>query len=390
MFKKYGPIIKLQIFNSKIYFTDDARVVKAIYDNPDVFPKVVEAGPLWELRRLAGDGLFTANDWEENWGIAHRILMPAFGRASIQKYAPEISRSARKFIDNMAHIYGSDKDIPLLNWTTKMTFDAIATCGFAYDFNSLDQEEEAPAITWMVDILTESLARSQRGAIGNWVNVWADRRYSHNISNFHKLVEEILEKRRHEPEDIRATRQDLLSLMLTSADPQTGKKLSDLNMIYQCVTFLIAGHETTSTLLSWACYLISQYPSVEQKLLEEIDSVLSADHNVPPTMQQVSQLKYLDWIIKETLRLYPPVPALAKGLTKQFAFEYADPENPGKTKRGLTDPSCNRIAINAYSLHRNKVYWGEDADKFIPERWSPEAVSERSQKNGAANAYVDK
>lgn len=270
MFKTMGPVVLLNIFGARFYITNDARIAKTLFENPEKFPKVVKAGPLFELRRLAGDGLFTATDGEENWGIAHRILMPAFGRASIQKYAPEISRSARKFVDNMFNTYGSDRDIPLLNWTTKMTFDAIATCGFGYDFNSLGVEEEAPAITWMVDILNESLARAQRGAIGNWVNIWAERRYSANIKNFHNLVEEILNKRRSEPAAETAKRQDLLALMLSSTDAETGKRLSDLNMIYQCVTFLIAGHETTSTLLSWACYMIAQHPAVEQKLLNEV------------------------------------------------------------------------------------------------------------------------
>jgi cytochrome P450 / NADPH-cytochrome P450 reductase len=297
LFKEHGPVILLQIFNGKFHLTNDAMVVKKIFDNPERFPKVVVEGPLMHLRRLAGDGLFTATEGEENWGIAHRILMPAFGRASIQKYAPEISRSARKFIDNLNKFYGSEKDIPLLNWTTKMTFDAIATCGFAYDFNSLDVEEEAPAITWMVDILTESLNRTQRGSIGNWVNIWAERRYSQNIQKFHNLVEEILERRRHEPESERSKRQDLLSLMLNSTDAETGKRLSDLNMIYQCVTFLIAGHETTSTLLSWACYMISQHPAVEQKLLEEVRHPFTPR----PCLSALSHLNFLFHSLRSTL-----------------------------------------------------------------------------------------
>jgi cytochrome P450 / NADPH-cytochrome P450 reductase len=105
-------------------------------------------------------------------------------------------------------------------------------------------------------------------------------------------------------------------------------------------------------------------------------------------MEQVGRLKYTEMIIKEILRMYPPVPAVAKALTQQEELEFRDPENPSTTKTGLTEPKAARIAINIYSLHHNKIYWGDDADKFLPERWSPEAVAARSQKNGAANAFT--
>jgi cytochrome P450 / NADPH-cytochrome P450 reductase len=109
--------------------TNDARIAERVFSNPVEFPKLVKEGTLFELRRLGGDGLFTASDGEENWGIAHRILMPAFSRASIEKYTPEIIRSADKFLANLQSFYGKRRDIPLLDWTTKMAFDTIGICG---------------------------------------------------------------------------------------------------------------------------------------------------------------------------------------------------------------------------------------------------------------------
>lgn len=105
-------------------------------------------------------------------------------------------------------------------------------------------------------------------------------------------------------------------------------------------------------------------------------------------MEQVSRLKYTEMIIKEILRLYPPVPLVAKGLPEPAELEFLDPANPTQTKKGRTLASANRIAINFYSLHRNPLYYGQDADKFVPERWTPDAVSARSQKNGPANAFT--
>jgi cytochrome P450 / NADPH-cytochrome P450 reductase len=235
--------------------------------------------------------------------------------------------------------------------------------------------------------LNEAFAREMRGSIGNFFSVFAERSFDKNIANFHRLVQDLVRQRRAESQEDQSKRMDLMSLMLSGADSQTGKQMTDLNIIHQCVTFLIAGHETTSTLLSWAFYFISQNPAVEQTLLDEIDSVFGSDSSSAPTQRQLSKLKYTNYIIKETLRIYPPLAAIEKAFTKQEELEFLDPST-GAARKGLTDPSAASIVINTYSLHRNKLYWGDDAEEFKPERWTPAAVADRAAKNGSANAYA--
>ena len=97
--------------------------------------------------------------------------------------------------------------------------------------------------------------------------------------------------------------------MLSGVDKQSGERLDDVNIRYQMNTFLIAGHETTSGMLSFAIYFLLNNPHVLQKAYEEVDRVLGRDVNAKPTAQQVNQLVYIGQILKESLRLWPTAPA---------------------------------------------------------------------------------
>ena len=101
----------------------------------------------------------------------------------------------------------------------------------------------------------------------------------------------------------------MLGAMMTGVDRATGEQLDDVNIRYQINTFLIAGHETTSGLLSCTLYALLKHPDVLKKAYEEVDRVLGPDIDARPTYQQVTQLTYITQILKEALRLWPPAPA---------------------------------------------------------------------------------
>ena len=106
-----------------------------------------------------------------------------------------------------------------------------------------------------------------------------------------------------------ASKKDLLNYMLAGIDKRTGQRLDDIQIRDETIIFLIAGHETTSGLLSFAIYALLNHPDVLAKAYEEVDRVLGPDTSAKPTYQQVNQLKYIGQILKETLRLWPTAPA---------------------------------------------------------------------------------
>ncbi len=123
---------------------------------------------------------------------------------------------------------------------------------------------------------------------------------------------------------------DLLGHMLVGTDKQ-GNSLPDHNIVAQCGTFLIAGHETTSGLLSFAVSYLLKHPEVVARAQEEVDRVLGTDPSVPPTVAQVQQLGYIRQILDETLRLWPTAPAFTRaGPPAATRSAGGAPSSPGR------------------------------------------------------------
>ena len=163
---------------------------------------------------------------------------------------------------------------------------------------------------------------------------------------------------------------DLLSCMLTGVDKRTGKKLSDANIVAQCQTFLVAGHETTSGLLSFAIHFLLKHPEVVARAEEEVDRVLGTDTSILPSYQQVQGLTYITQILNETLRLYPTAPAFTR-------YPYED-----AVVGGYLLPKGASITALTIMLHRDPTIWGDDAEEFNPDHFRPE-----TRASMPANAY---
>ena len=179
------------------------------------------------------------------------------------------------------------------------------------------------------------------------------------------MVDEIIAERRKAAEAA-SGKIDLLNAMLKGVDRTSGEQLDDVNIRYQIATFLIAGHETTSGLLSCSLYALLKNPDVLAKAYEEVDRVLGGDLEARPTYQQVTQLTYIQQILKEALRLWPPAPAYGVSPIK-------DERIGGKydLKKGTF------VSVLTLALHRDPKVWGPNPDAFNPENFSREAEAAR-------------
>ncbi len=177
------------------------------------------------------------------------------------------------------------------------------------------------------------------------------------------LVDEIIRERRQQSGDGPG---DLLDFMLSGRDPKTGERLSDENIRYQINTFLIAGHETTSGLLSFTMYYLLKNRDVLKRAYAEVDAVLGRNIDTPPTLSQIGRLPYVRAILSEALRLWPTAPAF--GLAP-----YEDEVLGGK----YAIPKGTFTTVLIPSLHRDTAVWGDNPDAFDPEHFSAEAEAAR-------------
>ncbi len=320
-------------------------------------------GPLRRVRAVAGDGLFTADTTEPNWSKAHNILLQPFGNRAMQSYHPSMVDIAEQLVKKWERL-NADEEIDVVHDMTALTLDTIGLCGFDYRFNSFYRRDYHP----FVESLVRSLETIMMIRGLPLENLWMQKRrrdLAGDVAFMNKMVDEIVAERRKNAEAAE-DKKDMLGAMMTGVDRATGEQLDDVNIRYQINTFLIAGHETTSGLLSCTIYALLKHPDVLKKAYEEVDRVLGPDIDAKPTYQQVTQLTYITQILKEALRLWPPAPAYGIAPLK-------DETIGGKYKLKKN----TFITVLVLALHRDPSVWGPNPDAFDPENFSREAEAAR-------------
>lgn len=349
--RTHGAIFSIDFAGAVVPFVCSAELVAEIC-NEKRFRKLV-GPPLTTLRPLAGDGLFTANGDEPNWALAHRILIPAFSQRARRLYFDAMHEIANQLVANWAQ-----RDGEWLNVSadmTRLTLDTIALCGFGQRLESFARPRLHPFVGAMVRVLDEAMARVARPRWLTRLNWPARQRFKRDIAYLHGVVDDVIRTRREAP----AEAKDLLGLMLEGADPTSGEKLSDTNMRYQVITFLIAGHETTSGLLSFALHFLVQHPQVLARARAEVDQVLPP--GAIPAYEDLDRLTVIEQVLDETLRLWPTAPA----------FSVA-PLQDETLAAGYRIPKDQRLTVLLPALHRDPAVWERpdefDIDRFAPER----------------------
>ncbi|MEQ4718423.1 cytochrome P450 [Nonomuraea sp. B19D2] len=345
------------------------RTIVLVYD-PDLVAEACDESrfvkrirpPLSIVRDFGGDGLFTADHDEPVWGHAHRILMPAFSQRSMKAYYPQMLEIAEQLVESWAGRQG--EDLPVADDMTRLTLDTISLTGFGYRFHSFDSPELHPFLQAMGGALTAAMLRNQQLPFVTKLRRGQDEAYRRDIATMQQLVDDVIRQRRAEGV---AGSKDLLGLMLEASDPQTGARLSDENIRNQVLTFLIAGHETTSGLLSFALYNLLREPHTLARAYDEVDRLLPGDE--PPTYETIMKLDVIPRILEETLRIWSPIPAFGVVAVEDTTIG----DYPIAKGQGVT--------MLLPTLHRNPKAW-ERPDEFDIDRWLPE-----NKKNHHPGAY---
>ncbi len=354
--REQGPIFWLDMMGTPLVVVSGADLVAELCDEKR-FDKAVR-GSLRRVRMLGGDALFTAETQEPNWRKAHNILLPTFAHRMMQTYHEGMLDIADQLVTKWERL-NADEEIDVVRDMTALTLDTIGLCGFNYRFNSFYRSDNHPYVESLVHAL-EAVMKMRGLPLEDITQRKSRKKLEQDVGFMNGIADRIIRERREVPADDTA-KPDLLGYMLSGIDRNSGERLDDVNIRYQMNTFLIAGHETTSGMLSFAIYFLLNNPHVIQKAYEEVDRVLGRDINAKPTAQQVNQLVYVGQILKESLRLWPTAPAF--GL-----YPYQNETIGGKYKlRKRTF-----VTVLTAMLHRDQSVWGPRAEVFDPENFAPE------------------
>jgi cytochrome P450 len=324
----------------------------AVYliNHPDYVGRVLQdknyvRGPL--LKLALGEGLITSEG--AYWRSQRRMAQPAFHQESIATFGTLMTDAIIAMLRRWKTVADTGRPVEVAGEMTQLTLRIIGKALFGVDLAS-----EADALIEAMTVVVEDLGSLIRTVFDSpyQMSPSRNRRLERSLEAFDRIVYGIIKNRRQENDETR----NLLALFLSGHDGTTGKILNDRQLRDEIVTMLVAGHETTANMLSWAWYLLSENPGVEQRLYEELAGVVGSRL---PTLHDLRKLPYHRMVLQESLRLYPPVWFISRAnLAEDKIGEYTIPRN-------------SRIVLSPYAMHRHPAYW-ENAEQFDPERFTPE------------------
>ncbi|MFD4592776.1 bifunctional cytochrome P450/NADPH--P450 reductase [Streptomyces rubiginosohelvolus] len=358
--KELGPVYRVRAFGAEVVMVGGLEVVAELGDESrfrkNVHPDLVE------IRQFAGDGLFTAFNHEANWQKAHDILMPAFSLGAMRGYHATMLRVARSLIGKWDRAVGHHAvDVP--EDMTRLTFDTIGLCGFDYDFESFGQDDLHPFVEAMSRALGFTQAKGESIPGSERFRPRRVEKFRRDAQLMTDLVDEVIRQRRRSGD---TSADDLLGRMLHTPDARTGQPLDDVNIRNQVITFLIAGHETTSGALSFSLYYLTKHPEVLARAQAEVDALWGDEETPDPDYGDIGKLSYVRQVLNESLRLWPTAPAFAVEPLQDTVIGGRYAVRKGETLMVLTP-----------ALHRDPA-WGENVELFDPERFTQEQESKRS------------
>lgn len=389
--KDYGPTIRYRgLFGLWRLYTTDLKALNHILAKSDIYQKPETAR--YALTQILGNGLIVVEGNEHK--VQRRIMNPAFSAIAVRELTEifvEKSVELRDVLMEQVTENGS-KPINILPWLSRMTLEVIGVAGFSYSFNALTQEYENNELHKAFSKILDTnqgmpLIPIVRGLIPalRFLPAHLDAETRAAKRTMDRIAGELLERSKAAmAEEEKADAKDsvrarnLLTLLLRAnmaPDLPDHQRMSDEEVLAQVPTFLVAGHETTSTATTWALYALCGAPEAQRKLRDELQTV-SSDN---PSMDELNALPYLDAVVRETLRVHPPVTSTFRIAIKDDVLPLSTPYTDinGNVHNTVPVLKDQLVFIPILAVNRDKTLWGDDALEFRPERWEkvPEAVS---------------
>ncbi|TGJ83178.1 hypothetical protein E0Z10_g5580 [Xylaria hypoxylon] len=292
--EKYGEIFQIKVLGKTLLFVAGAALAEELCDEKR-FRKFV-GGPIVEIRYTVHDALFTAFDNEPSWGIAHRIISPKLSPSALSDSFNEMRDITSELLEKWKGLGVNNKITPLGD-LNRLNIEATTANLFGKRLNALTGPEH-PVIKAMEDATSEALKRPTRPGILNSL-IYGGKLKS-ATKTLRSYAAELVQYRKDNPTD----RRDLLDALLTAKDPETGKGLTESEVIDEIVSMPI-GSSTTPCLLTSSILFLLQNPEVVATARQELDAVIGGGEL---QYEHLSQLKYIEGVMRESLRLSFPAP----------------------------------------------------------------------------------
>lgn len=342
---KYGDVISA--YYSK-YLVISLYSPQSVHEVTTLKSKSFEKGPLWNrAKKLIGDGVFLSE--EPKHFQSRRIILPAFTHKKMMSYCNVMIEKTNKKIDNWKN--NNIKKIDMYSEATNLTLDIISEC--MYGVNVSDKSEYVKnnltkAIVAMERTFPPSLYRY------DFFDIPIFKGFKKSTMNLYDFAEDIYEKKLNTNLD----GNDLLSVLMNSTY-EDNTKLTKSHIIDEIITAILAGFETTANTLTWCIAYLNEYPEEYDKLIEEAKDIFNNNLSNEEIIKKIMEAPVVDSIIKETLRLIPPIWQIPRIAKEDVIID------------NNYIPKGSFVILSPYATHRRKDIYS-DPEKFIPSRWTKE------------------
>jgi cytochrome P450 len=302
-----------------------------------------------QMRRLMGDNLLVLP--HRHWLPRRRALQPMFTKQRVPRYAGHMAAAAQTVVDG----WGAGAAVDLDADCRALTLRALGRSVLGVDLDA-QAESVGPALRTALSWIADRALRPVN--LPQWVPTPGQRRARRANATLHQLAAEILA----------AVRADysldapLVRALINAVDPHTGQPLSDDDICHELVLFILAGHDTTSTTLTYSLWALGHHRDIQERVFDEV----SAIGDRPLTPDDVPRLGHTVRVLHEALRLCPPAAGTPRLLNKDLAVD------------GYRVEAGTMAVVGFYAMHRDPQLW-EDPLTFDPDRFLPERSQGRSR-----------
>lgn len=298
------------------------------------------------LKIALGKGLVTSEG--ELWKQQRKIMQPIFTPKHLNGFVDDMVGCTRDMLERWSTIEDGTV-IDLHHEMMRLTFRIVGLTLMSKDLED-DADRFGEAVGHVLEFANHYAESAVRLPIG--LPLPSHLRFRRELGTLDSVVHALIRERRRaaDPGD------DLLGMLLRASDSMSDEQLRD-----EVMTMILAGHETTAVAMSWTWYFLSQHPAVAREVFREARDVLG---DRDPTIADLDQLVYTEQVLKESMRLHPPVWAIERDAIGGDVIE-GHPIDAGTT-----------VGVSAWTLHRHPKYW-ENPEGFDPSRWTDERAAAR-------------
>jgi cytochrome P450 len=336
--QEYGDIVPLRLgLTSACLLTNPDYIEQVLTDRQ----QFIKSPGFRVLKTLLGEGLLTNEG--DSWLRQRRLAQPVFHQKKISGYGTVMVDYTERMLKSWQDGETRDIHADMMRLTLSIVMKTI--------FNSDVDDGEAQTVAHALDVAMNwfESKRSQGYLVWEWFPRPENISYRQAIAHMDETIYGIIQQRRNSNEDPG----DLLSMLMNAKDEEDNSQMSDKQLRDELATLMLAGHETTANALSWTWMLLSQHPEVRTKLQEELSRVLDGRS---PEIADIPQLSYTEKVVKESMRLYPPVSI--------FGREVVSDAQIGD----VALPKGSIILISQWVMHRSPRYF-DNPETFEPKRW---------------------